>query len=135
VMEMSRVARLPIIMLAILSVALLVACPKRIETNEPGPGGLPRGIVSNDSNVTADQEDWPIYEGAHRRLKGVYETSDPIGDVKAWYSELLGVQPVILDPSGQALTYETDEYILVLMPMMGQTGTEIRFTSKEETGE
>lgn len=124
-----------LLMLATISVALLTACPKQIETNEPGPGGLPRGIVSSDEGVAPIDEDWPVYEGAQRRLRGVYETPDPIEDVKAWYSELLGMEPEILDPSGQALTFETDEYILVLMPIMGAAGTEIRFTSKEESRE
>jgi len=127
--------RLIFLMIAILSVALLPACPKRIETNEPGPGGLPRGIVSSDTGIASGDVDWPVYEGAQRRLQGVYETPDPIEDVKTWYSELLEMEPAILDPAGQALTFETEEYILVLMPMDGATGTEIRFTSKEESRE
>lgn len=113
---------------------VLSGCKTTVETNEPGPGGLPKGIVEEGSPSLNDH-DFPVYPDSVQRATGVYETEDSIESVNQYYTELLGFSPVNLDESSdEALTFETGEYILVIFPLsIGDiTGTEIRFTILEE---
>lgn len=128
---MSRTARLVLILLTMICMVVLAGCPKEVETTEPGPGGLPRGMVSDDNAAQATDDGWPVYEGAQMRARGVYETPDRIQKVRDYYVDLLETQAVTLDPAGETFTFETDEFTLVLLPLADSGGTEIRFTSKE----
>lgn len=113
---------------------VLSGCKTTVETNEPGPGGLPKGMVDEDSPALDDQ-DFPVYPDSIQRATGVYETGDSFESVIQYYTELLGFSPVKLgEISGEILTFETGEYILLILPLpIGDTiGTEIRFTILEE---
>jgi hypothetical protein len=101
-----------LIVLTGLITVLLTACPKRIETSEPGRGGLPRGIVETEQ---------PPSEAL-------------IADVRDYYIDLLGIQPEIRDENREVFTFVTDDYTLVLIPMPGTPsgGTEIDFELPEE---
>ncbi|MCK4719785.1 hypothetical protein KAU08_03955 [bacterium] len=112
----------------------LYGCKTTVETNEPGPAGLPKGIV-DEGSPSLDDQDFPVYPDSVQRATGVYETGDSFESVIQYYTELLGFSPVEVGGiSGEILTFETGEYILMILPLsIGDTiGTEIRFTILEE---
>ncbi len=129
---MGQISRITVSILFGVCAVILIACPGAIEKNEPGPGGLPKGIVE-EGTPPETEEDFPIYPGAVKRASGVYDSRDPIFTVREYYVELLGMEPVILDERGEALTFKTDQYTLVLLPMSSASGggTEISFQSKD----
>lgn len=106
-----------------------------VEKNDPGPGGMPRGIV-DEGDLPASDREYPVYPDAVIRANGVYESTDQIETVREYYDELLGIEPVSYDTDQEVLTYETSEFKLVIMPlpMNGTTGTEIRFSSVDGAG-
>ncbi len=128
---MHRPLRLILLVSACLCVAALVACPKPVEQNEPGPGGLPRGIVEGGVE-SADEADWPLYEGAERRAAGVYATRDPIDVVTEYYTELLGIDPEVSGELNEVRTFVTEDFQLVLIGLGRSGETEIRFSELEE---
>jgi hypothetical protein len=109
----------------------LPACRRSIQRNDPGPGGLPRGIVE-EGRPTLSGEEYPVYSGAIERSRGVYETTDSIAEVRSYYAELLGMEPERTGQHGDVLRFETAEFTLVLLPLTPSAGggTEIRFTPK-----
>ncbi len=129
---MHRNSRLLLVILLVSLSMLLVACPKTVEKNEAGPGGLPKGVV--DEGTAPDSEnDWPTYPDSTERAPGVFETTASMDTVMNYYAELLGVHPEVRDPRGETYTFETDFYILALVPRQvnGAAGTEISFTPTE----
>jgi len=119
--------------LAAVVVFALVACPKRVEVNQPGPGGLPRGIVEEGTPSDVKDEGLPIYPGAVRRASRVYETQDPIEKVRDYYIKLLGIQPVSRDERRETFSFDTADFTVILLPMGSAGGTEINFAPPRKT--
>jgi len=123
--------RLGVLLIVCMSAGCLVSCRRTIPRNDPGPGGLPRGIVEEGRPTLADEE-YPVYKGAIERSRGVYETRDLIAEVRSYYVELMGIEPERTGERGEVLRFETDEFTLILLPLPPSAGggTEIRFTPK-----
>jgi len=123
-----RKSLIPVILVLMgLITVLLTACPKRIETSEPGRGGLPSGIVE-EGNAPLGDENYPLYPGSVLKAKGIYETTDRIEIVRDYYIDLLRMQPETRDDYGEVFTFVTAEYTLVLLPRLApESGTEIGF--------
>jgi hypothetical protein len=92
--------------------------------------------VTEDVNTTETEGDskYPVYPGATRRSGATYETSDSLEQVKTYYTELLGVEPAARDEGGNAFTYTTAEFLLVIvrLPYESGGGTEINFSPPEQ---
>ncbi len=130
---MGRFSRLSALVLTAACLALVVGCPKRVEVNQPGPGGLPRGIVEEGTASDVKDEGLPIYPGSVRRATHVYETQDSIEKVRDYYTRLLGVQPVTRDERKEALAFDTADFTVILLPMGSSGGTEIDFVLPSKT--
>jgi hypothetical protein len=129
---MRRLIRLAFVILTVVLTTGMSVCTKKVETNTPGPGGLPQGIVEENAPHAESESKYPVYPGATERATNVYETPDSIQDVRAHYVELLDMEPEFRDAERVAMTFETDDYILVLLPLPSESGggTEISFTDK-----
>lgn len=123
-----------LLLLGALCLAAVCSCVKTVERTRSGPGGLPTGVV-HEGETPAGDHDLPVYPGATRRATNVYQTPDGIEKVKAYYVDLLGVEPEVRDSAGDALTFSMPNFKLVLlrMPSSGGGGTEISFYSPPET--
>jgi hypothetical protein len=117
----------PFIVISVLLVVLSTSsCIGSVKKSAPGPGGLPGGVVQQGQPPAADAN-WPLYAGATRVANDFYTTTDPIGTVRAYYSDLLKIEPVARDEAKVVLTYFAPEYTVVLVPLT-PSGTEIHFS-------
>ena len=119
----------------VLSIALIVSavsCVKPVKKSAPGPGGLPTGVVPQ-GQPPAPNPAWPLYAGATRVAVDFYTTTDSIDIVRAYYSNLLKIEPIVRDEAGVVQTYLAPEFTVVLVPM-SPSGTEIHFSAPEPSG-
>ncbi len=118
-----------------LTLVMLTACPKMVETTPKGPGGLPTGTgeESGDTgNIIPDAEkDLPIYPGSIRTGPATYETGDSLETVKNHYAEVLGVAPMIHGNYGEVTAFVTSEGEVILYALTDKGGgTQIRFSQE-----
>ncbi|MCX6645453.1 MAG: hypothetical protein NTY09_03720 [bacterium] len=131
---MCRYSRLPVIIACLIVLAVVSGCKTTsVRRNTSGPGGLPRGIVEEGA-PPPPESDYPVYPGSVLKTVGVYETTDSISTVGNYFNELLGITPLSNDPNQETLTFETDEFTLLCLPLPDEGGTEIRFTTVGEGG-
>jgi len=120
--------RFALAVLAGLFLFSLSACPKRVTPNDPGPGGLPKGIV--EEGIPPDEDpDLPLFPGATKRAAGVYQTTASIEQVITWYADKLGIEPEVRGEHGETRAFVMVAYELVLVPVPAEAGggTELYF--------
>lgn len=127
-----KITRSLIVILSIALVVSAVSCVRPVKKSAPGPGGLPTGVVPQ-GQPPAPNPAWPLYAGATRVASDFYTTTDSIGVVRAYYSNLLKIEPITRDEAHVVLTYLAPEYTVVLVPMT-PSGTEIHFSPPEPSG-
>jgi hypothetical protein len=120
-------------LLAAACALVLLACPKPVEQSQPGPGGLPTGIIEGSSTPPGAETDYPVYPGAVNLSLGKYESRDTITEVKEYYIDLLGIEPTSREEFGDVYTFTTDEFTLILIPIPRTAGggVEINFSSAD----
>jgi len=126
---MSHLIRISGFVVLGLCVLLLTACPKPVEQSQPGPGGLPTGIIEGSSSPPTDVE-YPAYPGSVELSNNKFETSDFIDEVRDYYADLLGIEPETMDELAEVYTFTTEDYELVLIPIPYESGggVEINFS-------
>ena len=127
-----KITRSLIVVLSIALILSAISCVKPVKRSAPGPGGLPTGVVPQ-GQPPAPNPAWPLYAGATRVAVDFYTTADSIDVVRAYYSDLLKIEPIVRDEAGVVQTYLAPEYTLVLVPMT-PSGTEIHFSPPEPAG-
>ena len=130
-MRMSTRLFLPLLTCALVLSA--IGCPKPVETGEVGRGGLPIQRVEEGAPPQVEEYDYPVYPGAVEEVPGEFHTNDAMDQVREYYENELNVTPVSFDVEGEALTFDTEEFKLILLqlPDSAGGGTQIRFELKD----
>jgi len=126
---MKNWSRFAITILAGLFLFINAGCPKEVEQNELGPGGLPKGIVTSEPAPLEDS-DFPVFPGAEKRANNVYQTDADLSEVVEWYATNLQLHPETRGEEGDIRAFITEAYEVALVPIPPESGggTEIYFT-------
>ncbi|HDS29791.1 MAG TPA: hypothetical protein ENN67_01980 [Firmicutes bacterium] len=121
-----------LVIVGIVTVAVVTACPRTLPQGEKGPSGLPTGRGDEPAGEKAELTDveklLPLYPGSTRVAPGVYRTEDHVDTVRSYYIQLFNINPEVRGQYNEVTVFVTSDGEVVLLALDGaDTGTEIRF--------